>query len=315
MLRQPSFPEAEYAKLQREEITDLESSRTDPEKITRRAARRYGNPYPVGDPRYVPTVEEAIALVRKTTAEDLRRFHKTFTGGVGEIAIVGDFDADAARKALEDAFGTWTKAAPYARIPDPFVKKAPTVATVETPDKANAALFGDLSLSINDESSDFGATTVASFLLGEGATSRLWRRIRERDGLSYGVYSYVGWNSFEPNSTLNVIAIFAPQNRARLATALNEEFARVAREGFPDTEVEEGKAIVLKRRLLSRSQDANVAAALVQQLYVGRTWAFSEKSDAAVAAATTASVNAAFRKYMQPDGLALVYAGDFARHP
>jgi zinc protease len=315
MMREPSFPDAEYAKLQREEITDLEGSRTDPEKITRRAARRHGNPYPAGDPRYVPTIDEAIALVRKTTIVDLRNFHKAFVGGTGEIAIVGDFDVDEARKVLEQSFGTWGKAAPYARIPEPFVKKPPAVATVETPDKANAALFGDLSLSINDESSDFGATTLASFLLGESATSRLWRRIRERDGLSYSVYAYVGWNSFEPNSTLNVLAIFAPQSRARLATALNEEFTRVAREGFPDAEVDEGKATMLKRRLLNRSQDANLAAALVQQLYVGRTWAFTEKADAAIAAATTAQVNAAFRKYMQPQELALVYAGDFAKHP
>jgi len=67
--------------------------------------------------------------------------------------------------------------------------------------------------------------------------------------------------------------------------------------------------------MLNRSQDANVAAALVQQLHVGRTWAFNEKADAAVAAATPTAVNAAFRKYMQSEGLALVYAGDFARHP
>jgi len=315
MVREPSFPETEYAKLQREEITELDGSRADPEKITRRAVRRYGNPYPMGDPRYVPTIEESIALVGKTTADDLRRFHRKFVGGTGEIAIVGDFDVDATRKVLEDTFGTWQKAAPYARVPEPLVKKAPTVVTVETPDKANAALFGDLALSINDESSEFGATSVATFLLGEGATSRLWKRIRERDGLSYGVYAYVGWNSFEPNSTLNVLAIFAPENRARLATALNEEFTRVAREGFTDAEVEEGKAVVLKRRMLNRSQDANVAAALVQQLHVGRTWAFNEKADAAVAAATPTAVNAAFRKYMQSEGLALVYAGDFARHP
>jgi zinc protease len=313
MLREPAFPEAEYAKLQREEITDLDASRTDPEKITRRAVARYGNPYPAGDPRYVPTIEEAIQLVKKTTVADLARFHKQFVGGNGEIAIVGDFDPDDARKVLEQAFGTWGKAAPYARIPDPYVKKPPTVATVETPDKANAALFGDLALSVNDESPDYAPTTVASFLLGEGATSRLWKRIRERDGLSYGVYAYVGWNSFEPNSTLNVLAIFAPQNRERLAAALNEEFTRVARDGFTDAEVEEGKAVVLKRRMLARSQDANLAGALVQQLYVGRTWAFSERSDAAVAAATPAQVNAAFRKYMQPEGLALVYAGDFAK--
>ena len=69
----------------------------------------------------------------------------------------------------------------------------------------------------------------------------------------------------------------------------------------------------MKRRLLARTQDANVAAALVQQAYLGRTLAFSREGDAAIAAATTADVNAAFRKYVQPDALALVYAGDFSK--
>jgi zinc protease len=313
MLREPSFPAAEFAKLQREEITGLESSRTDPEAIARRSLRRYGNPYPAGDTRYVPTLDEEIALVRKTTVEDLKRFHTRFIGGTGEIAIVGDFDADAVRGILAESFGTWPKAAPYARVPAPMVKKTPTVITFETPDKANAALSGDLSLSISDESSDYGATAVASYILGETGSSRLFKRIRERDGLSYGVYSYVGWNSFEPNSTLNLVAIFAPQNRARLAAAVSEEFTRAAREGFTDAEVADAKASLLKRRLLARTQDANVAAALVQQAYLGRTFAFSAKGDAAIEAATTAEVNAAFRKYVQPEALALVYAGDFTK--
>jgi zinc protease len=313
MLREPAFPATEFAKLQREETTEVEASRTDPESIARRAVRRYGNPYPPGDPRYAATVDEEIAFIGKTTIEDLKRFHGRFIGGNGEIAVVGDFDADAVRRVLAESFGTWPKAAPYTRIPEPLVKKAPTVLTFETPDRANAALFGDLALSINDESVDYGATAVASFILGETGSSRLWKRIREREGLSYGVYSYVGWNSFEPNSTLNLQAIFAPQNRARLATAVQEEFARAAREGFTDAEVDNAKAALLKRRLLTRTQDANVAAALVQQAYLGRTFAFSEKGDAAIAAATTADVNAAFRKYVQPEALALVYAGDFSK--
>jgi len=313
MLRTPSFPQDEFAKVVREEVTALESTRTDPEAVARRAMRRYGNPYPAGDPRYVPTLDEAIALVKKTTVDDVRRFHAKFVGGIGEIAIVGDFDPDAVRKVLADAFGTWPKAAPFARVPEPYVKKAPTVLTFETPDKANAALFGDFAMSISDESSDYGATSVATMIIGETASSRLWKRIREREGLSYGVYSYVAWNSFEPNSKLTVQAIFAPQNRAKLATAVVEEFARAAGEGFTDAEVEEAKSTLLKRRLLARTQDANVAAALVQQMYVGRTFAFTEKADAAIAAATPAAVNAAYRKYVQPDGLALVYAGDFAK--
>jgi zinc protease len=187
------------------------------------------------------------------------------------------------------------------------------VITLETPDKANAAFLGDLALAINDESADFGATAVASFILGETGSSRLWKRIREREGLSYGVRSIVDWNPIEPNSSLRVQAIFAPQNRSRLASALSEEFARAARDGFTDAEVADAKVSLLKRRLLSRTQDANVAAALVQQAYLGRTFAFLDKGDAAIAGTTTADVNAAFRKYVQPEALALVYAGDFAK--
>jgi zinc protease len=314
MLREPAFPADEYAKLQREEVTALESSRTDPEAIAQRAVRRYGNPYPAADPRYVPTIEEAVALVRKTTVDDLKRFHQKFIGGTGEIAVVGDFDPEAVKAVLAETFGAWPKApAAYARVPDPLVKKTPTVLTFETPDKANAALFGDLPMSISDESADYGATSVASFILGEGASSRLWKRIRESEGLSYGVYSSVGWNSFEPNSQLRLQAIFAPQNRSKLATAVSEEFARAARDGFTDAEVAEAKASLLKRRQLARTQDTAVAGALVQQAYLGRTFGFAEKGDAAIAATTTAEVNAAFRKYVQPDGLALVYAGDFAK--
>ncbi len=313
MLREPSFPDAEFAKLQREGIASIEAARGDPEKMAARTLQRYGNPYPAGDPRYVPTFDEEIALVRKTTAADLRAFHKRFTGGTGEIAIVGDFDVDEARKVLEASLGTWQKAAPYARIPDPLVARAPTVVTLETPDKANAALYGGLSMAINDDSADFGAARVAQFLLGEGATSRLWKRIREKDGLSYGVYAFGTWNAFEPNSKLNVIAIFAPQNRGRLTGALNEELALATRDGFTDAEVGEGRATVLKRRTLARGQDANLAALLVEQLHVGRTWDHAGKIDAAIEAASTAQVNAAFRKYMQPEAFALVYAGDFAR--
>jgi zinc protease len=314
MLREPSFPAAEYAKLQREQVTALESSRKDPESVARRAVKRYGNPYPAGDVRYAPSADEEIALVRTTTVDDVKRFHAQFVGGsASEIAIVGDFDPDTARRTLAQAFGDWRSATPYARVPEPLVAKAPTTITLETPDKANATVFGDLALAINDESGDYGATVVASAILGELTGSRLWKRIREREGLSYGVYSYVGWSSFEPNSTLFVQAIYAPQNRARLATALRDEFERAAREGFTEAEVERAKSGMLKRRQLARTQDAQVAAALVQQLYLGRTFAFSARADDAIAAANAAGVTAAFRKYVEPKGLALVYAGDFSK--
>ena len=314
MLREPSFPAAELAKVQREQVTAIEARRKDPEAVARLTARRYGNPYPPGDVRYVPTVDEQLAGIRRTTAEDLQRFHATFVGGgASRIAIVGDFDPRAVREALAQAFGDWRSAAPYVRVPDPLVARAPKSITIETPDKANATVFGDVALAINDESPDYAATTVASAIVGELSGSRLWKRIREREGLSYGVYAYVGWNSFEPHSTLFVQAIYAPQNRAKVASALAEELVAAARDGFTAEEVERAKSGLLKRRQLARTQDAQIAAQLVHQLFLGRTFAFEAKGDAAIAAVTAADASAAFRKYVPPEGLALVYAGDFAK--
>lgn len=314
LLREPAFPADEFGKLQREEIAAREAKRADPEALARLAARRYGNPYPADDPRYVPTVDETVARVRATSVEDLARFHRTFVGGTGEIAIVGDFDPVEIRAALENAFGAWPKAsAAYARIPEPFVPRAATAVTIETPDKANAALAGNLALATSDHAPDHGATMLATYLLGGSQSSRLWKRIRERDGLSYGTYTYVDWNPVEPNSMLNVVAIFAPQNRERLAAALAEELQRAATDGFTEAEVASARESLLKRRQLARTQDAALAATLVEQAHLGRSFVAADKTDAAIAQASAAEVNAAFRKYVQPAGFALVYAGDFAR--
>ncbi len=314
MLREPAFPADEFAKLQREEIAAREAKRTDPEALARLVARRHANPYPAGDPRYVPTVDEAVALVRDARVDDIIDFHRRFVGGVGEIAIVGDFDPVAIRATLEQAFGSWPKApAAYARVPHPFVAPSAQIVTIETPDKANAALFGELALAASDTAADHGAMALAAHLLGSGPSSRLWKRIRDRDGLSYGAYAFVDWNPVEPNSALNVTAIFAPQNRERLAAALLDELQRAAADGFTDTEVASAREALLKRRHLARTQDAAIAAALVQQAHLGRTFAAAGKTDAAIAKASAADVNAALRKYVQPTGFTLVYAGDFAK--
>ena len=55
------------------------------------------------------------------------------------------------------------------------------------------------------------------------------------------------------------------------------------------------------------------AASLVSQEYLGRTWAESARIDAAIAAVTVESANAALRKYVDPAGIGYAYAGDFTK--
>jgi zinc protease len=185
----------------------------------------------------------------------------------------------------------------------------------ETPDKANAVLAGELALPITDTSDDYPALKIANYILGGSANSRLWERIRQREGLSYGVYSALEANSFEPNTTLAVEAIFAPENLGLLRTALTEELTRAVKEGFTAQEVADAKKALLQERTLARAQDSGLARELARQAYLGRTFADDARIDARIAAATTEDVNRALRKYVIPDAFVEVYAGDFAKKP
>jgi zinc protease len=180
-----------------------------------------------------------------------------------------------------------------------------------TPDKPNATGLVEQALAINDTHPDYPALLVANHLLGGDAMSRLWSRIREKDGLSYDVRSGVAWNNFEPNSRWQASAIFAPQNQAKVEAALQEEVARALKDGFTAQELGEGQTSLLNFRRLSRAQDAGVVQALANNLYLGRTFALSAKVDAALAVLTLEQVNAALRQYVTPDNFVSAYVGDF----
>ncbi len=312
MLREPAFPADELGKEQREQITQLDSGRTDPQQVATRALRRHGNPYPAGDPRYTPTVDEEIADIKAVTPEELKRFHAQFYGASNaELAIVGDFDAAAIRALVTELFGNWKGSQPYTRVPEPYRANEPAELKFDLADKANAFLLGRERLRFNDLNPDYPALLVVSHILGESGSSRIYDRLRQKEGLSYGAGTFFQANSIDENSALGLYAIFAPENLPRVRRAFAEEFERAVKDGFTDAEVGFARDAVLQQRRLARSEDGRLAGALVSQAYLGRTFAQSAAVDAAIAKLTTADVNAALRKYLKPSEFAFAFAGDF----
>jgi zinc protease len=313
-LREPAFVPSEFEQLKRERLTALEQSRTDPTAIARRAAARAGNPYPPDDVRYTPTLDEEITRVKALDVEAVKAFHAKFYGAShAELAIVGDFDAAAVRTLARDLFGDFAGQIPYARVPQPFYVTAGAPQTFETPDKANAAMFGRLSMPLNDQAPDYASLVVANRMFGGDSDSRIFKRVRVQDGLSYGVASVLQPASIDANSTFVIYAIFAPQNLAQVKAATGEEFARARDAGFGEAEVTAAKKALLEERRIARAQDDVLAGSLVSQEYLGRTWAESARIDAAIAAVTVESANAAMRRYVDPSGIGYAYAGDFAK--
>lgn len=312
LLRRPAFPADAFDEVRRQALTAIESQRKEPDALAENALERIGNPYPRGDVRHARNFDEMLEDVNAVSLEKIRDFHQRFYGAAhGEFAAAGDLDVAQARAALQEGFGDWRAGVPYVRVPQPFVAPAAQRLVIATPDKQNATLLAKLPLPLSDQDADYPALTLANYLLGLGGNSRLWKRIRETEGLSYDVRSTVSWNSREAHSLWTASAIFAPQNGPRVEKAFREEIARALKEGFSAQELAEGQRGLLSFRRLSRAQDSGIAATLANNLDLGRSYAYSQKVDEAIGKATLAQVNAALRKYIRPEDFALVLAGDF----
>ncbi|MBK9237949.1 MAG: insulinase family protein [Rhodoferax sp.] len=312
VLRNASFPASALEEYKRQMLAAIDEQRKDPQAVVQTELGRHGNPYPKGDVRYAASFDEMVARTKDLTVEKLQAFHRKFYGAqVGQAAFVGDLDASATKTALAAGLGNWSAATGYTRVPNPLVSVKPDRFVFKTPDKQNAYMQVLQPVAVSDNDPDYPLLTLANFMLGQGGSSRLWVRIREKGGLSYDVRSGVNWNNYEANSGWSATAIFAPQNRPKVEAAFKEEVARVLKDGFEQKELNDAKQSLLNFRRLSRAQDTNLASGIASNLKLQRTFAISQKVDDAIAAATLEQVNAAIRKHLTPSSFVTGFGGDF----
>jgi zinc protease len=312
MLRAPALPPEGLDEVKRQALAGIERQRKEPGEVAENAVARIANPYPRGDVRHGRTFDEIVADVNAVTLDKVRDFHGRFYGAKrAQFAAVGDMDAAAVRQALEKALGDWNAGMAYTRVPNPIHPVPAERLLLQVPDNQNATMVAKLDVPLSDNDDDYPALMMANRLLGSGGSSRLWKRIREGEGLSYDVRSFIQWETVEPHSEWLSTAIFAPTNQPKVEAAWKDELARALKDGFTAQELAEGKRGLLNARRLSRAQDASVAGLWASNLYLGRTFQKSAQVDAALEKLTLDEVNAALRKYLRPEQFVTAFAGEF----
>ena len=269
------------------------------------------NPFPKGDIRYVGTIDEQIGEVNKVSLDDVRRFHDRFYGAShGEVVVVGQFKEGDVRDAAA-LLGTWTAATPYARITTPFHKTAPVNLKIETPDKQSATFEASMGFAMSDTDPDYPAMVLANYMFGGSITGRAPNRIRNQEGLSYGVNSRLGVPTIGNAATFGGNAISNPANTPKVEASFVDELAKALKDGFTADEVTAAKRAVHDQRLVGRTTDAQLLNLIATREEVGRTLAWDEQMDAKLEALTVDQVNAAFRRRVSLDQISIVKAGDF----
>src|SRR5262245_37044392 len=192
MLREPSFPESEFEQVKRQLLTNVDTQRTDPQSLASLSMGRHLNPYPAEHWLYTPTLDERAQRFKAATLDEVRHCHRDLLGAShSELAIVGDFDPDEMTQLVTTLFGDWKTPSAYKRIPARYFDVQPMDRLIETPDKANAVFQAGLNLPLRDDNHDYAALVLGNYLLGGSSDARLTRRVREHDGLSYSVGSWL----------------------------------------------------------------------------------------------------------------------------
>ena len=313
ILRTPSFPPSEFEQLKQENLATIEQQKSDPNFVGQNAYQRHMSSYPKGDVRYVQTADEALAEYRSATLEDAKKFYTDFYGASNsELAIVGDFDPKEVSKLAGDLFGDWKSPKPFTRVPRPYQEAAAVNQSLPTPDKANAIFLAGVNLDIRDDDPDYPALVLGNYMLGGGfLNSRLATRIRQKEGLSYGVGSQFAASPLDKSGAFLTFAIYAPQNAEKLEAAFKEEVARALKDGFTDQEVKEAKSGYLQNAQVGRAQDAALAAKLAGNLFIDRTLAWDAELERKIAALTPDQIASAMRRHIDPSKITIVKAGDF----
>ena len=315
----PSFPASEFEQLRQENLAGIEQQRTEPSALgIERVLSGTLNPYPKGDVRYVPTPQESMEDVqeRDARAGAARSTPDFYGASVGELADrrrlrCGGVDAAGHRavRRLEEP------ASVHARAAGPTRTSTPLQTSIEAPDKANAFFIAGLNLKLRDDDPDYPALVLGNYMLGGGfLNSRLAMRIRQKEGLSYGVGSQFQASALDQSGIVRRLRDLRAAERRQARSGVHARRSRACSRGLHRTGSEGGQVGPGCRdgRSAARRTPA-LARTLASYLFLDRTLAWDATLESKIAALTPAQIQEAMKRHINASTISTVKAGDFSK--
>ena len=313
-LRNPAFDPKELTKAKSELKADLLRGYENTSLRAREGLSRLV--YPKGHPLRAADRDEMLASLDAATAADLRAFHRARYAGSGIIlSVVGDVDPPSVA-ALVDSLFSSIPAGERPRYGQARTEPNPAQRAVEIMrGKANMDfVFGGAS-GLKRTDPDWEASIVANAALGQSSlTSRIGKRVRDTEGLSYTLASRFFWSDYLDGAWGVDVAV-APKNLSKALRSTREEIDRYCKDGITEEEVAVQRRFFSGNYRVRLGTNAGVAYALTYAEKFGFGPSYLDEFPSRVEAVTRDQVNQAIRAHLRPDRLHLVVAGDLDSIP
>jgi zinc protease len=306
VVMRPIFPDSEIETRRREIITSIRQDEDNPAVVAVEAlfGLLYPGPHPYG--RRAKGTVETVERIDRTS---LQAFHRAHFGAPSTtLVIVGDVDESKAVEVAARVFGSWEGPSPDSESPahvaQPSSRRQVTIAM---PGKAQSDIaYGFTTIARADPAyHDFW---VMNNVLGQYALGgRLGDSIRERQGMAYYVFSAFDANVGE--GPLVIRAGVNPANVERTIQSIDEEVARMAKEGATERELAESKQHLIGSVPRTLETNAGIAAFLQTAEYFGLGLDYDVRLRDLISSVTQEGVAGVARRFLDPSRATITVAG------
>ncbi len=311
ILLEPAFDPQQFLLVKKEALASLKEQALNPDAITEREFTRSLAPYPASDVRSIPSLAEEVKLLEKVTLKDVKRVYSQLVGAsAGQFVAVGDLDAERVKGQLAARLGQWRAPKPYRLISYPYHASIAAEQSFDTPDKKGANVIIGQTMKLRETDPNYPALKLASDIWGTGGTSRVFARLRQKEGFSYGAGGKFQVDSRDELGTFLAYAICAPQNVAKSVQAVREELLKFQKDGVTEVELKNAKYAYAESLKNSLMRDGTIAAIISRNMELGRDFSFQIKLEEAIAALDLATVNAAIKAAVKPEEVFTITALD-----
>ena len=303
LLLHPKFNPEKLELAQQQAATAIVRRNDDEGEIAGREAAKlvYGanSPY---------TRQPELATIGAVTVDDLKAWHERTLGGKLIVSISGDFDPVAMEAKLRTAFEGLppVKAAPARH--DVFSGPKPGISFINKDDvnQSNVQIVG---LGTDRRNPDVPTLAVMNEILGGGFASRLFQKVRTELGLAYAVGGGLNF-AYDHPALFRVNVITKSASTVDATKAALGEIAGMTGSPFTQKELDRAKDNILNSFLFRYDTREKVLAESVRLEFYGYPANYLETYKAGLEKVTVADLDAAARKYIHPEKLAVLVVGN-----
>jgi zinc protease len=305
LLLHPKFSAEKLQLAQQQEATGIVRRNDDEGEIAERESAKlvYGAESPYAR-------QPELATIAAVTVDDLRVWHKRTIGGPLIVAVGGDFDPAAMEQKLRAAFEALPAVKPVAARHDRFADPKTGLYFVNKEDvnQSNVQIVG---LGTDRRNPDVSALAVMNEIMGGGFASRLFQKVRTELGLAYSVGGGLGF-AYDHPATFRVEVLTKSASTVDATKAALAEIAGLTSRPFTEEELDRAKDNILNSFLFRYDTKDKVLAERVRLEFYSYPDDYLETYKAALEKVTIADLNAAAKKYIHTEKLALLVVGNGA---